>query len=89
MSAAPGKLELYERKIMEHSRAAITLSLTPEQLDAGGYEKWELETIYCLPGCGVHFYSPDGIGRIFTGDDYDLAEMIGDQGDRFIEILEA
>jgi hypothetical protein len=74
---------------MTHAKSQKTLFLTPEQLDAGGYEKWELETIYCLPGCGVHFYSPDGIGRIFTGDDYDLAEMIGDQGDRFVRILEA
>ena len=73
---------------MNHPTATKVLSLTTEQLDAGGYEKWDTNTIYCLPGCEVHFYSPDGIGRIFTGDDYDLAEMISDQGEKFVKILE-
>lgn len=72
---------------MSHKKATTILVLTADQLEAGGYENWDLNTIYCLPGCKVHFYSPDGIGRIFTGDDYDLAEMIGDQGEKFTEIV--
>jgi len=76
---------------MSHATTATKttfLFLTTDQLDAGGYENWETETIYCLNKCGLHFYSPDGIGRIFTGDDYTIDEMIADQGERFIQVIE-
>jgi len=71
---------------MNHTKPNKFLLLPDYQLDAGGYEKWETQTIYCLPGCETHFYSPDGIGRVFTYEDYSLEEMIGDQGDRFVGI---
>lgn len=70
-----------------HKSPNIALVLDDDQLDAGGYEKWNTEVIYCLPGCTIHFYSPDGIGRIFTGDEYDLAEMINDRGEKFVRII--
>lgn len=61
--------------------------MTDDQLDAGGYERWDTAAVYCLPGCEVHFYSPDGIGRIFTHDDYTLEQMIQDRGENFVEII--